>query len=164
MEDKQRESFLFYRDWWESLRDNDAIRYEVYDAIMAKVFDNIEPEVSSMANMALKFIFPVIGRDNDKYNDVREKRKAAVAKRWEHNNKMQNEENNTKDTNEYKCIQKMQTNTSATDNVNVNDNVNVHENGSLINTDNKNKEKTPKAVKTKQQVAESAATPEEEFK
>ena len=103
MEDKQRESFLFYRDWWESLRDNDAIRYEVYDAIMAKVFDNIEPEVSSMANMALKFIFPVIGRDNGKYNDVREKRKAAIAKRWEHYKEMQNEENNTKDTNEYKC-------------------------------------------------------------
>ena len=164
MEDKQRESFLFYRDWWESLRDNDAIRYEVYDAILAKVFDNIEPEVSSMANMALKFIFPVIGRDNDKYNDVREKRKAAVAKRWEHYKKMQNEENNTKDTNEYKCIQKIQTNTSATDYVNVNDNVNVNENGSLINRDNKNKEKTPKGVKKEKEVAASAATPEDELK
>ena len=155
MEDKQRESFLFYRDWWESLRDNDAIRYEVYDAIMTKVFDNIEPEVSPMAKMALKFIFPVIGRDNDKYNDVREKRKAAVAKRWEHYKKMQNEENNTKDTNEYKDIQKIQTNTSATDNVNVN--VNVNDNI------NKNKEKTPKGVKKEKEVAASAATPEDEL-
>lgn len=158
MEDKQRESFLFYRDWWESMKDNDAIRYEVYDAIMTKVFDDIEPEVSPMAKMALKFILPVIGRDHDKYNDVREKRKAAVAKRWEKYKKIQNEENNTKDTNEYKCIQ---VHTSATDNVNVNDN----ENGSLINRDNKdNKKKTPKGVKKEKEVAASAATPEDELK
>ena len=141
MEDKKRESFLFYRDWWESLRDNDAIRYEVYDAIMAKVFDNIEPEVSSMANMALKFIFPVIGRDNDKYNDVREKRKAAGIKgnekRWGKS-------------------QMSQTIANVADNVNVN--VNVNDNV------NKNKEKTPKGVKKEKEVAASAATPEGELK
>lgn len=165
MEEKQRESFLFYRDWWESMKDNDAIRYEVYDAIMTKVFDDIEPEVSPMAKMALKFILPVIGRDHDKYNDVREKRKAAVAKRWEKYKKIQDEENNTKDTNEYKCIQ---VHTSATDNVNVNDNVNdnvnVNDNGSLINRDNKNNKKTPKGVKKEKEVAASAATPEDELK
>lgn len=160
MEDKQRESFLFYRDWWESMKDNDAIRYEVYDAIMTKVFDDIEPDVSPMAKMALKFILPVIGRDHDKYNDVREKRKAAVAKRWEKYKKIQDEENNTKDTNKYKCIQ---VHTSATDNVNVNDNVN--DNGSLINRDNKdNKKKNPKGVKKEKEVAASAATPEDELK
>lgn len=151
MEDKQRESFLFYRDWWESMKDNDAIRYEVYDAIMTKVFDDIEPEVSPMAKMALKFILPVIGRDHDKYNDVREKRKAAIVKRWAEYKKIQDEEMNTKDTNEYKCIQM---NTSVTDNVNVNDNVN--DNGSLINRDNKdNNKKTPKGVKKEKEVAAS---------
>ena len=141
MEDKQRESFLFYRDWWESLRDNDAIRYEVYDAIMAKVFDNIEPEVSPMANMALKFIFPVIGRDNDKYNDVREKRKAAGIKgnekRWGKS-------------------QMSQTIANVADNVNVN--VNVNDNI------NKNKKETPKGGKKEKEVAASAATPEDELK
>lgn len=50
-------------------------------------------------------------------------------------------------------------NTSATDNVNVN----VNENGSLINRDNKNKEKTPKGVKKEKEVAASAATPEDEL-
>lgn len=149
MEDKQRESFLFYRDWWESMKDNDAIRYEVYDAIMTKVFDDIEPEVSPMAKMALKFILPAIGRDHDKYNDLREKRKAAIVKRWAEYKKIQ-------DTNEYKCIQM---NTSVTDNVNVNDN------GSLINRDNKdNNKKTPKGVKKEKEVAASAATPEDELK
>lgn len=153
MEDKQRESFLFYRDWWESLRDNDAIRYEVYDAIMAKVFDNIEPEVSSMANMALKFILPVIGRDNDKYNDVREKRKAAGIKgnekRWGKSQTIANVANAT----DAICESQMsQTIANVADNVNVNDN------------DNKNKKKTPKGVKKEKEVAASAATPEDELK
>ena len=151
MEDKQRESFLFYRDWWESLRDNDAIRYEVYDAIMTKVFDNIEPEVSPMAKMALKFIFPVIGRDNDKYNDVREKRKAAG--RLGGLKKAENIASVANLANGSKCQQSV---ANLADNVNVN--VNVNDNI------NKNKEKTPKGVKKEKEVAASAATPEDELK
>lgn len=153
MEDKQRESFLFYRDWWESLRDNDAIRYEVYDAIMAKVFDNIEPEVSSMANMALKFILPVIGRDNDKYNDVREKRKAAG--RLGGLKKAENIASVANLANGSKCQQSVANLANLADNVNVN--VNVNDNV------NKNKEKTPKGVKKEKEVAASAATPEDEL-
>ena len=160
MEDKQRESFLFYRDWWESLRDNDAIRYEVYDAIMAKVFDNIEPEVSSMANMALKFIFPVIGRDNDKYNDVREKRKAAGIKgnekRWGKSQTIANVANTTSATPESQMSQTI----ANVANIAVNDNVNVNVNDNV----NKNKKETPKGVKREKEVAASAATPEEELK
>lgn len=153
MEDKQRESFLFYRDWWESMKDNDAIRYEVYDAIMTKVFDDIEPEVSPMAKMALKFILPVIGRDHDKYNDVREKRKAAGIKgnerRWGKSQTIANVANAT----DAICESQMsQTIANVADNVNVNDN------------DNKNKKKTPKGVKKEKEVAASAATPEDELK
>lgn len=156
MEDKQRESFLFYRDWWESLRDNDAIRYEVYDAIMAKVFDNIETEVSPMANMALKFILPVIGRDNDKYNDVREKRKAAG--RLGGLKKAENIASVANLANGSKCQQSvanLANLANLADNVNVN--VNVNDNV------NKNKEKTPKGVKKEKEVAASAATPEDEL-
>lgn len=148
MEDKQRESFLFYRDWWESMKDNDAIRYEVYDAIMTKVFDDIEPEVSPMAKMALKFILPVIGRDHDKYNDVREKRKAAGIKgnekRWGKSQTIANVANAT----DAICESQMsQTIANVADNVNVNDNVN--------DNDNKNKKKTPKGVKKEKEVAAS---------
>lgn len=157
MEDKQRESFLFYRDWWESMKDNDAIRYEVYDAIMTKVFDDIEPEVSPMAKMALKFILPVIGRDHDKYNDVREKRKAAGIKgnekRWGKSQTIANVANAT----DAICESQMsQTIANVADNVNVNDNVN--------DNDNKNNKKTPKGVKKEKEVAASAATPEDELK
>lgn len=158
MEDKQRESFLFYRDWWESMKDNDAIRYEVYDAIMTKVFDDIEPEVSPMAKMALRFILPVIGRDHDKYNDVREKRKAAGIKgnekRW---GKSQSIANAT----DAICESQM---SRSIANVADNVNVNVNDNGSLINRDNKNNKKTPKGVKKEKEVAASAATPEDELK
>lgn len=153
MEDKQRESFLFYRDWWESLRDNDAIRYEVYDAIMAKVFDNIELEVSPMANMALKFILPVIGRDNDKYNDVREKRKAAG--RLGGLKKAENIASVANLANGSKCQQSVANLANLADNVNVN--VNVNDNV------NKNKKETPKGVKKEKEVAASAATPEDEL-
>lgn len=157
MEDKQRESFLFYRDWWESMKDNDAIRYEVYDAIMTKVFDDIEPEVSPMAKMALKFILPVIGRDHDKYNDVREKRKAAGRlgglKKAENIASVANLANGSKLS---KCQQSIANVANLADNVNVN--VNVNDN------DNKNKKKTPKGVKKEKEVAASAATPEDELK
>lgn len=157
MEDKQRESFLFYRDWWESMKDNDAIRYEVYDAIMTKVFDDIEPEVSPMAKMALKFILPVIGRDHDKYNDVREKRKAAGRlgglKKAENIASVANLANGSKLS---KCQQSIANVANLADNVNVN--VNVNDN------DNKNKRKTPKGVKREKEVAASAATPEDELK
>lgn len=155
MEDKQRESFLFYRDWWESMKDNDAIRYEVYDAIMTKVFDDTEPEVSPMAKMALKFILPVIGRDHDKYNDVREKRKAAGRlgglKKAENIASVANLANASKLS---KCQQSIANVANLADNVNVNVNDN----------DNKNKKKTPKGVKKEKEVAASAATPEDELK
>ena len=130
MEDKQRESFLFYRDWWESLRDNDAIRYEVYDAIMTKVFDDTEPEVSPMAKMALKFILPVIGRDHDKYNDVREKRKAAG--RLGGLKKAENIASVANLANGSKCQQSV---ANLADNVNVN--VNVNDNVNANDNDNK---------------------------
>lgn len=140
MEEKQRESFLFYRDWWESMKDNDAIRYEVYDAIMTKVFDDIEPEVSPMAKMALKFILPVIGRDHDKYNDVREKRKAAGRLGG-----LKKTENVANLANGSKCQQSIANVANLADNVNVNDNVN----------ENKNNKKTPKGVKKEKEVATS---------
>ncbi len=152
MEEKQRESFLFYRDWWESMKDNDAIRYEVYDAIMTKVFDDIEPEVSPMAKMALKFILPVIGRDHDKYNDVREKRKAAG--RLGGLKKAENVANLANGSKLSKCQQSIANVANLADNVNVNVNVN----------DNKNNKKTPKGVKKEKEVAASAATPEDELK
>lgn len=140
MEDKQRESFLFYRDWWESMKDNDAIRYEVYDAIMTKVFDDIEPEVSPMAKMALRFILPVIGRDHDKYNDVREKRKAAG--RLGGLKKAENIASVANLANGSKCQQSVANLANLAVNVNVNDNVNV----------NKNNKKTPKGVKKKKKL------------
>lgn len=140
------------------MKDNDAIRYEVYDAIMTKVFDDIEPEVSPMAKMALRFILPVIGRDHDKYNDVREKRKAAGIKgnekRW---GKSQSIANAT----DAICESQM---SRSIANVADNVNVNVNDNGSLINRDNKNNKKTPKGVKKEKEVAASAATPEDELK
>lgn len=157
MEEKQRESFLFYRDWWESMKDNDAIRYEVYDAIMTKVFDDIEPEVSPVAKMALKFILPVIGRDHDKYNDVREKRKAAGIKgnekRWGQSQTIANATSATPESQMSQTIANVA-------NIAVNDNVNVNVNDNV----NKNNKKTPKGVKKEKEVAASAATPEDELK
>ena len=143
------------------MKDNDAIRYEVYDAIMTKVFDDIEPEVSPMAKMALRFILPVIGRDHDKYNDVREKRKAAGIKgnekRWGKSQSIANVANAT----DAICESQM---SRSIANVADNVNVNVNDNGSLINRDNKNNKKTPKGVKKEKEVAASAATPEDELK
>lgn len=75
--ERQRDSFIFYRNWWESLKTTPEIRHEVLDAVMSKVFDGKTLSVSPLAQMALSFILPAIERDVHKYDEIVEKRRQA---------------------------------------------------------------------------------------
>lgn len=120
MNKKKRESFVFYKDWWNTLKDvDDKVRLEVLDALMNKVFDDKTVKVSAIARIALSFIMTQIERDLTKYTEICEKRREAVEKRW----------SKSKNTKEYKSIQP-NTNDTYNDNDNVNDNEN--ENDSII--------------------------------
>lgn len=90
-----------------------------------------------MLVMAFSFLSSQIDRDSEKWDNIRQKRRDAINKRW----KKESKDSELEDTNEYKSIQKIQKNTNDTVNVNVNDsvndnvndNVNVSVNGSVIN-------------------------------
>lgn len=78
MKNNNRNSFVFYCDWYEAINELDTdLRVEVYDAIMSEVFKNEQKHLSPMAEMAMKFIRPQLLRDKDKWLEIREKREKS---------------------------------------------------------------------------------------
>ena len=72
-----KDSFVFYRDWYIALKGlKETVRHEVYEAIMRKVFDGIDSDLSSDASVAMLFISPLLERDMEKYRVICEQRKA----------------------------------------------------------------------------------------
>lgn len=66
-----RDSFIFYRSFYEALEGipND-IRLEIYDAIMQYGLYEVFPDnLSPYAQMAVKLIFPLIDKNNQRYNN-----------------------------------------------------------------------------------------------
>jgi len=75
---KDKESFVFHKDWYEALKDlDDKLRLEVYDATMQYAFYGEKIEVSPSANVALRFILPHLERDIEKYKIICERRKLS---------------------------------------------------------------------------------------
>lgn len=105
----ERKSFMLYLDaieQWDMLTDEQAgvlikalLRY-------SKTGERLETS-DGMLKMAFSFITAQIDRDGEKWEKTCEKRRDAINKRW----------NNTKDTNVYNSIQKIQMNTNDTDTV-----------------------------------------------
>lgn len=135
-----KETLILYKDWWEVIRTLPAdMQLEAYNSICAYAFEGEEPK-NAMVAAVTALMRSAIDRDTAKWQDVREKRRAAIKARWdkhkaEEAQAVQSNTTDTKDTsittdtNEYKCIQVEEVNTSATVNVNDNVNVNVNVNG-----------------------------------
>lgn len=130
-----RDSIVFYKDWWEAIQSlPENKRLEAITVVMDYAFTGIEP-TDTMLRFATAQIRMFIDRDTKRYETIREKRKAAIKKRWE---KSKNERESKlykciqENTNEYSSIQpiEMNSNLYLNDNVNgngnVNDNVNVN--------------------------------------
>lgn len=101
------------------------MQLEAYNSICAYAFEGVMP-TDPMTAAVTALMRSTIDRDNDKWEKVREKRRAAIKSRWDKQKAVTEEQDNTSYTNEYTCIQDKQKNT--TDTVNVNDNVNVNVN------------------------------------
>jgi hypothetical protein len=69
--------------------------------------ESVEPQ-NSLEKFAWATILPKLERDKERYQDISEKRREAVNKRWD----------KQKDTNVYKCIQDNTTNTNSSYNYN----------------------------------------------
>lgn len=102
------------------------MQLEAYNSICAYAFEGVMP-TDPMTAAVTALMRSTIDRDNDKWEKVREKRRAAIKSRWDKQKAVTEEQDNTSYTNEYTCIQDKQKNTTDTVNVNVNvnDNVNV---------------------------------------
>lgn len=95
----ERDSFVFYREWYEIVTNCDErTQLSMYRAIMDYVFLGTLP-----TDPALQLVFPLIkirlDSDSAKWADVKEKRRQAINSRWEKHKSIQ------MNTNEYKCIQ-----------------------------------------------------------
>lgn len=146
-----KESFLFYRDWWESLSAVEPEkRLAVIDAVMRFVFDGVEPPNDPFIRLVIK----TITRDIEKWEEKREKAINAVNTRWgksKKTNKIAKEEN----TDVYDGIQ---TNADVYDGIH---NVNVNVNASLSSTKVEAKESN---ARTREESLCRASQPEKEEK
>lgn len=114
----KRKSFIFNIEWQEVLLEYPAeVRLEVYDAIIEYVASGTLSELKPMARIAFSFIKKEIDYNEQRYQDVVNKRSEAGKRSAE----SRNNNKSTNSTNVNKC---QQASTNATDNVNDNDIVN----------------------------------------
>ena len=75
MKSKGRQTFLFYRDWYDTIcKLDDSTALEVCKAIMSVAFGEEPRELSNVAEAMMLLIRPQIERDIEKWNEVRAKR------------------------------------------------------------------------------------------
>ena len=79
---ERREGIVFYRDWWEALQNlPDNMQLAAFRAICLYGFDGVAPE-DVVVDSITKLMQTAIDRNDKKWEDVREKRKAAANARW----------------------------------------------------------------------------------
>lgn len=134
MKDIDRDSFVFYRSWYEVLEDEKSeVQWEVIRAVMEYVFHRNLVELKPQAGMAFKFIKRDIDRASEKYNELLEKQKENGKKGGNPNFKKgksnpyyNTEEDNPKITQDNPTLPKI-TQDNPNDNDNDNDNDNERE-------------------------------------
>ena len=134
---EDRESFVFHKDWYYAIKKRSPqLRVEIYDAIMEKVFEGTQKELSDIASVVMDLISPQIDRDTEKWLDTREKRSLAGKKhKGNQYSKMEQTEHNE---------------TNGTVSVSVSDNVSVDNNSVIL------KEKSNTIVLDKKKKIEDA--------
>lgn len=129
----KRKSFIFNIEWQEVLLEYPAeVRLEVYDAIIEYVASGTLSELKPMARIAFSFIKKEIDYNEQRYQDV-------VNKRSEAGKRSAESRNNNKSTNLTNVNKCQQASTNATDNVNDNDIVNDLKEKELSNESPKKK-------------------------
>lgn len=119
----KKETFLFYADWLNVIRDLPSeVQLEVYQAIAEyAIYDNLI-ELKPLAKVAFGFVKQTIDRDTKKYISISEKRSEAGKRggRPLKNNEL--EESNEKQKKQLLSEKSKKSNCPLNDNDNVNDN------------------------------------------
>nr|DAE10792.1 MAG TPA: hypothetical protein [Siphoviridae sp. ctRNB7] len=119
----ERETFVFYKDWLNVIRDLPSeVQLEVYQAITEYAIYSNLIELKPLAKVAFGFVKQTIDRDTQKYISIKEKRKEAGAKGGRPLKTNELEESKDKQKNQL-VFEKSKKSKSPL-NVNVNDNVN----------------------------------------
>ena len=94
------EYFSFYISWRDAIRDlPDDVRLEVYEAAIEYAATGIQPALKPLARVAFNFIKDDIDRQNQRSQELSDKRANAVRQRWAKRNGSESAQENTKDTN-----------------------------------------------------------------
>lgn len=65
---RNKESFVFYKDWWNAISGlSEDVRGEVCESIIRYAFGETVDGLGNMTAMAMRFIAPQIDRDREKY-------------------------------------------------------------------------------------------------
>lgn len=73
----KRDSYIFYRNWWETFRKlPNELRLEVYDNIMQYAFNNEMGEISVFAGVVIDMAKPLLDKDRAKYEAICQRNKA----------------------------------------------------------------------------------------
>ena len=121
----ERETFVFYKDWLNVIRDLPSeVQLEVYQAIAEYAIYGNLIELKPLAKVAFGFVKQTIDRDTQKYISIKEKRKEAGAKGGRPLKNKDLEESKEKQKNQLVFEKSKKSKSPLNVNVNVNDNVN----------------------------------------
>ena len=121
----ERETFVFYKDWLNVIRDLPSeVQLEVYQAIAEYAIYGNLIELKPLAKVAFGFVKQTIDKDTQKYISIKEKRKEAGAKGGRPLKTNELEESKEKQKNQLVFEKSKKSKSPLNVNVNVNDNVN----------------------------------------
>ena len=119
----KKETFLFYADWLNVIRDLPSeVQLEVYQAIAEYAIYGNLIELKPLAKVAFGFVKQTIDRDTQKYISISEKRSEAGKKGGRRLKDNELEESNEKQKKQLLSEKSKKSNCSLNDNDNVNDN------------------------------------------
>ena len=86
----KKETLIIHTDAWEILKGLTVEQLGgLFTALMKYQREEPLPKLDNVTNMAFNFMAAQVDRDNDKYEKVAEKRRAAANARWHKGNNMQ---------------------------------------------------------------------------
>ena len=119
----KRETFLFYADWLNVIRDLPSeVQLEIYQAITEYAINGNLIELKPLAKVAFGFVKQTIDRDTQKYISISEKRSEAGKKGGRPLKDNELEESNEKQKKQLLSGKSKKSNCPLNDNDNVNDN------------------------------------------
>lgn len=119
----KKETFLFYADWLNVIRDLPSeVQLEVYQAIAEYAIYGNLIELKPLAKVAFGFVKQTIDRDTQKYISISEKRSEAGKKGGRRLKDNELEESNEKQKKQLLSEKSKKSNCTLNDNDNVNDN------------------------------------------